>query len=141
MNKLTVFLLSAAAACVMYIAADYYFAAQRVADGIEEPAQIYAGEPIPQPSSVQDAKPSLYSCGNENKRLYMVIAMSGEFMLFDQKGMWINNGRFFEAKTDQGVNYWHAEVGSSLLGLFKHADNRWHLAIATEEDVSELICV
>ena len=108
-----------------------------VAEPVE---QIYAGEPLPQRSAVQDAKPSLYSCADEKMRVYLVIASSGEFMMFDGKGAWVNHGRFFEAQTDQGVNYWHAELGSSLLGMSKK-DSTWHLAIVTPKSTMDLICV
>lgn len=125
---------------VTYSAAQFYFKSQREADGIEAPVQIYAGEPLPQPTTIDNVKPSLYSCADEKMRVYLVIAASGEFMMFDGNGVWVNNGTFFEATTDKGIHYWHAEIGSSLMGMTK-TDSNWRLAIITPQSTMELICV
>ena len=137
---ITIGAVSALLAAVTYLAADYYFKSQRIADGIEAPVQIYAGEPLPEATASSGEKPALYSCADERMRVYLVIADTGEFMLFDGAGAWVNNGRFFQATSDKGVHYWHAEIGNSLLGLVKK-DNIWHLAVVTPQESMELICV
>lgn len=108
-----------------------------------EPMQIYAGDPVPVVAPDRSKMPSLYSCRDSSRQegVFMLISpVTGEFMLFDLTGVWINNGQFFDAKTDQNVQYLHAEVGNVLLAFFLDNANRWHLAISTEEGVTELGC-
>lgn len=103
-----------------------------------QPIQVYAGEPI---SEGWENKPALYSCRNKSEGIFMVIApTSGEFMLFDSGGAWINNGTFFQAKTDKGIEYNHAEIGNTLLAFFADEGGKWRLAVASGEKVVELFC-
>lgn len=101
--------------------------------------QMYAGDPMP--AVAQEFNPVMYSCANEKEHMYLVIApATGEFMLFDRAGAWINRGQFFQAKTDQGVEYYHAEIGNNLLGMFLDDNKRWHLAIAAGDKATDMLC-
>lgn len=129
------FFLTGLAIVVTYSFATYYFESRRRIEPVE---QVYAGEPI---SENWQTKPALYSCRNESEGIFMVVSpTSGEFMLFDSGGAWINNGTFFHAKTDKGIEYNHAEIGNTLLAFFPDDNHKWRLAVATGEKVVELFC-
>lgn len=138
MNKLIVGILAASAVVVTYFAADSYFRSKRDAE-YARLSQAVSLEPIAPDSELP---PSLYPCIAPDKEiLYMVIAVSGEFMMFDQDGVWVTNGTFFKAKTDKNVEYYHAEVGSNLLGMFKTPNDGWHLVMSTQQGATELKCL
>jgi hypothetical protein len=107
----------------------------------EQPIQVYAGEGIEETVAAATAPrpPSLYVCKIPTETYYLIIADSKEFMAFDGTGVFVNNGQFFDAKTDQGVGYLHSEVGGVLLGFYKK-DDGWHLAISTTEGITDYNC-
>ena len=106
-----------------------------------EVVQIYAGDSLPD-ATLNEVPPSLYACrDSEGDGVFMVISgKTAEFMLFDQAGAWVNSGRFVEAKTDEGVDFLHAQINDVHLGFFLDSHDQFHLAIATSETVDDLIC-
>lgn len=129
-------LLVAVAIVGTYLAADYYFESKRI---VELPTmKVYAGEQIEAPESTP---PSLYPCVSPDKEIvYLVIATSGEFMMFDMEGVWVTNGTFVKTKTNEGIEFFKAEVGDSLLGMF-NTPSGWRLAISTDKGVTQLACL
>ncbi len=103
------------------------------------PMQIYAGDPVPKAD--RSDVPALYVCTDDEKDgLFLVIAPTTyEFMVFDRGGAWLNNGQFFEAKTDKGVQYLHAEIGTTLLGFYRLGES-WKLAVVSSNEENVLVC-
>jgi hypothetical protein len=89
------------------------------------------------------AEPSLYGCQGSGDGLFFVISPeTGEFMIFDHNGSWVNRGQFSRESTDTGVPYFFAVVGNSSIGWTKLNNNVWRLVIVdnNSNQKSELNC-
>lgn len=87
------------------------------------------------------ASPVLYGCQSNNHRnLYFVIE-SGEFMVFDHNGMWLNSGQL-DVWTDDGKSYYAAKVGDVVMGWKKIDSRTWLLLIIADNgnSVTEFRC-
>lgn len=90
------------------------------------------------------AEPSLYGCDTSRggEGLFFVISPeTGEFMIFDKDGKWVNRGSFVRATANDGRPFFAAQVGTAQIGFQKVNDSLWRLVIINDDDTKmELFC-
>lgn len=93
---------------------------------------------------IAQAEPSLYGCESKSgEGLFFVVSPeTGEFMIFDNNGAWVNRGQFSKETAENGSTFFFAVVGNSSIGMTKLNNDSWRLVIInnTSDEKSEMIC-